>query len=191
MQNPPSPDSISRLMSAFRKGDKTAANKLIELLHPELRRLAAAKMKGERVEHTWQPTVLVNELYLVVAKMKAVGGESGGDDQEKAAFLALAGHLMKRLLIDHARPLYRRVEKVEFIDGKDGVTADPDGLRFVESALERLEAIDPKLRAVVEMRVFEGLTGVEVAEQLNCSPRTVANHWAFAKRWLNKELGTA
>ena len=76
----------------------------MEVLYPELRKLAAAKMRGERNEHTWQPTLLVNELYLAMVKIKAMG-DRGSAYQEKAAFLGLAGQVMKRLLIDHARPL--------------------------------------------------------------------------------------
>ena len=60
-------------MADFRKGDTAAANRLVELLYPELRKLAAAKMKGERSAHTWQPTLLVNELYLALVKIKALG----------------------------------------------------------------------------------------------------------------------
>jgi len=188
MQNPPVPDTISRLMAAFRTGDRTAANQLVELLYPELRKLAVSKMKSERTEHTWQPTVLVNELYLVMVKMKALGGSEGSDEQEKAAFLGLAGHLMKRLLIDHARPLYRRAEKVGFRDGENQIPAGAENLQIVESALSGLEAIDPKFRRVVEMRVFEGLTGDEIAGRLGCAPRTAASYWVFAKRWLEKEF---
>src|SRR5262249_3997071 len=114
------PDTVSHLMADFRKGDRAAADRLVELLYPELRRLAAAKMKGERSEHTWQPTLLVNELYLALVKIKALkGGSDLSGDQEKAAFLGLAGHVMKRLLIEHARPLYRRSEKIEFRDATD------------------------------------------------------------------------
>jgi hypothetical protein len=106
----PAPETVARLMVRFRGGDKTAADQLVEVLYRELRRLAAAKMKGERTEHTWQPTLLINELYLRLIKTKAWGGAEPGE-QEKAAFLGLAGQIMKRLLIEHARPLYRRVQK--------------------------------------------------------------------------------
>src|ERR1700742_1504908 len=112
----PAPDTVARLMADFRNGDRVAVNRLVELLYPEWRRLAAAKMKGERSEHTWQPTVLVNELYLKLVKIKALGVSGLGSDQEKAAFLGFAGHVMKRLLIEHARPVYRRVYKIEFED---------------------------------------------------------------------------
>jgi len=187
MLDTPAPDTVARLMTDFRKGDKAAANRLVELLYPELRKLAATKMRGERTAHTWQPTLLVNELYLALVKIKALG-DGGNADQEKAAFLGLAGHVMKHLLIDHARPLYRRAEQIELRDMPDRVSAGVESMQFVEEALARMAAINPKLRSVIEMRVFEGLTGDEIAQQLGCSPRTVANLWTFAKRWLEKEL---
>jgi RNA polymerase sigma factor (TIGR02999 family) len=183
----PAPNTLALLMADFRKGDKAAANRLVELLYPELRKLAAAKMRGERREHTWQPTLLVNELYLALVKIKALG-DAGDADQEKAAFLGLAGRIMKRLLIDHSRPLYRQAEKVELLQMSDQFSPGVENLQFVDQVLSRLGAINPILRSVVEMRVFEGLNGDEIAQQLGCSPRTVANHWTFAKRWLEKEL---
>jgi RNA polymerase sigma-70 factor (ECF subfamily) len=183
------PDHMARLMAQFRQGDRAAADQLVEALYPELRKLAAAKMKGERTEHTWQPTLLVNELYLVLVKIKALPrSEPAGNDDEKAAFLGLAGHIMKRLLIQHSRPLYRRAEKIEFKNGPELVSWGAESLNEVEEALLRLASIDPKFRTVVEMRVFEGLTGDEIAAQLGCSPRTVASYWSFAKRWLQEEL---
>lgn len=181
------PDTIRRLIADFRKGDKAAGSRLVEVLYPELRKLAAAKMRGERNEHTWQPTLLVNELYLAMLKIKAMGdGDSAY--QEKAAFLGLAGQVMKRLLIDHARPLARRAEKVEVREIADRISPDIESIQVVEDVLSRLAEINPRLRSVVEMRVFEGLTGDEIAQQLGCSPRTVANIWTFGKRWLAKEL---
>jgi RNA polymerase sigma factor (TIGR02999 family) len=190
MQITPALDTVARLMADFRKGDKAAANRLVELLYPELRKLAVAKMRGERTGHTWQPTLLVNELYLALVKIKALGN---GDEaaQEKAAFLGLAGHVMKHLLIDHARPLSRRVEKVPLYEMTDHVLPGIENVQFVEEVLSRLGAINPKLRAVTEMRVFEGLTGDEIAREFGCSPRTVANLWTFAKRWLANELAAA
>jgi len=181
-------DTVASLMGQFRHGDREAANKLVELLYPELRRLAVAQMKGERTEHTWQPTALVNELYLVLVKMKALRGSGTDRDKERAAFLGLAGNIMKRLLIDHARPLYRRAEKTQFLEGPDLAKAGAESLNQVEEALSRLSAIDPRFRTVVEKRVFEGLTSEEIADQLGCSPRTVATYWNFAKRWLQREL---
>src|SRR5262245_26071376 len=103
---------IRSLMARFRSGDRTAADALVGHLYPELRRLAAARMQTERQEHTWTPTVLVNELYLELVKIKALRA-SHEDSSERDAFLRLAGHIMRRLLIHHSRPLYRRAQKVD------------------------------------------------------------------------------
>ena len=184
---PPGAETVTSLLAEFRKGNNAATGRLVELLYPELRKLAAAKMRGERTEHTWQPTLLVNELYLALVKIKACGDDAEGVEQ-KSAFLGLAGHIMKRLLIEHARRLYRKAERVEWQDGHVLIPSGAESLHDVEKALTRLGTIDPKLRAVTEMRVFEGLTREEIAGSLNCSVRTVANYWNFARLWLQKEL---
>jgi RNA polymerase sigma factor (sigma-70 family) len=95
---------------------------------------------------------------------------------------------MKHLLIDHARPLYRRSAKVELQEMPFMGESETESLQFVEETLSRLAAVDPKLRTVIELRVFEGLTGGEIAQRLGCSPRTAASYWAFAKNWLAKEM---
>ena len=191
MPDPQVSQRIARLMADFRKGDRAAASQLIELLYPELRRLAVARMKAERAEHTWQPTVLVNELYLALVRSNALGGGGSSAEEEKAAFLRLSGHIMKNLLIDHARPLYRRAPKVEVEKAPVADDSDAESLQFVEETLSRLAAVDPKLRTVIELRVFEGLTGEEIARQMGCSPRTAASYWAVAKSWLVKELSNS
>lgn len=190
-----SADTVVQLMADFRGGDKDAARRLVELLYPELRRAAVASMRGERADHTWQPTVLINELYLALVKINGLNGGGGGNTakgSEKAAFLGLAGQIMRRLLIDHSRPLYRRATKIEYAGGEElplaSAESGAESLQVVEETLARLAGIDPKFRSVVEMRVFEGLTVEEIAEQLGCSPRSVATYWAFARRWLEREL---
>src|ERR1041384_8136943 len=111
---------IRSLMSRFRSGDRTAADELLVYFYPELRRLAAARMRMERQEHTWTPTVLVNELYLELVKIKALRA-ADQDSGEREAFLKLAGHIMRRLLIHHSRPLYRKAQKVEVNDAELGL----------------------------------------------------------------------
>ncbi len=176
-------------MTRFRGGDKEAARQLVDLFYPELHRLAISKMRGERSEHTWQPTVLVNELYIELTKIKSLRAGTDDGAQEKAAFIGLAGFLMKRLLIHHSRPLYRRAEKVELNDNDlEPGFANGDSIHDVERALTRLGAINTNLRSVVEMKVFEGLTAEEISQKLDCPVSTVNRHWTFAKRWLATEL---
>ena len=106
------------LMHALRAGNREAGVELVDLFYPELRRLAAAQMKNERIQHTWQPSALVHELYLEILKTKGLRERDYGDSERKA-FFALAGQMMKRLLIHHARPLYRRVERVGLGDSEE------------------------------------------------------------------------
>ncbi len=177
---------LSKLMSAFRTGDKRAASDLVELFYPELRRLAALKMRGERAAHTWQPTTLVNELYLELLKVKQLD-QSYGNQDERAAFLGLASHVMRRLLIHHSRPLEKKVERVELHDTSAQSPAT-DAFEEIDQLLGRLASIHARLRVVVEMRIFEGCTVNEIARRLDCSEATVARSWAFAKVWLRENL---
>jgi RNA polymerase sigma factor (sigma-70 family) len=187
-------------MAELRGGSPDAAGKLVELFYPELRRLAAARMLGERVNHTWQPTILVNELYLELTRIKALPSATmpattpastrQGDDGDKDEFFGLAAFLMRRLLVHHARPLPKRVTKVEIGEAAGVSASGEQSLREVEDVLTRLAAIDPKLRAVVEMKAFEGLSREEIAQRLGCSVRTVARHWEFAQHWLRQAIST-
>src|SRR5436305_6128713 len=110
------PDTVARLMASFRNGDHEAAGRLVELFYPELRRIAAVRMRAERPDHTLQPTAVVHQLYLELVKVKALRPASSGGADEKADFLGLSAYLMKRLLIHHARPLSKRAQKAELPD---------------------------------------------------------------------------
>ncbi|MDQ6705225.1 MAG: ECF-type sigma factor [Acidobacteriota bacterium] len=186
MQGATAREPIAGLFAQFRHGSREAADQLVEILYPELRRIAASKMKGERSEHSWQPTVLVNELYLELLKVKSL--RDPGDQEEKAAFMGFAGYLMNRLLALHARPQSKKAVKTEIEDGPNLACAGAETLAHVETVLCRLEAINPKFRMVVDLRVFEGYTGEAIAERLGCSRRTADRYWTFASHWLQKEL---
>lgn len=178
---------IGRLMAAFRAGDKDAADELVTIFYPELRRIANARMRGERAGHSWQPTLLVNELYLELVKLKALPGPEQDDGEAKAAFFGLVARIMSRLLIHHSRPLRASAAAVSFDERKGPFIAAP--LAEIESTLSRLEAIRPRLRAIVELKVFEGMTLEEVADQLKCSTATVTREWSFARHWIRREMG--
>lgn len=97
---------------------------------------------------------------------------------------------MKRLLIHHARPLCCSAKKVEIADSPEFRDEGEAGLRELECLLDQLGQIDPKLRMVVELKVFEGFSTEEIAGNLGCSVRTVARHWNFARHWLEQSFGT-
>jgi RNA polymerase sigma factor (TIGR02999 family) len=182
------PDLTKQLMAEFRRGSPEAAGQLVDLFYPELRRLASSRMLGERGNHTWQPTVLVHELYLELMRIKALPADPTADQDERNAFFGLAAFLMKRLLVHYARPLPKRITKTEVNEALGMATSGEAGLAEIEALLSRLHAVDPKLREVVEMRVFEGLSREEIAARLGCSVRTVARHWDFAQQWLQHAI---
>jgi RNA polymerase sigma factor (TIGR02999 family) len=186
MEPPVSGQTISRLMTAFRRGDKRAADELVEIFYPQLRRLANSRMRKESSGHSWQATLLVNELYLELIKIRALPAPESDGGDGKAAFFGLAAHLMRRLLIHHARPLHAKAVKVEL--DYSAATSGTESVAEIEMALSRLNAIRPRLRAIVELKVFEGMTLDEVALQLGCSSATVTREWYFARHWLQKEL---
>lgn len=182
------PDTVARLMGDFRGGDQQAAGQLVELFYPELRRIAAARMRSERPDHTLQPTAVVHQLYLELVKVKALRPADAEGADEKAAFLGLAAYLMRQLLIHHARPLSKRAEKTELPDLAGPDSAAHASLLEIDDLLTRLAAINPALRRVVELRVFEGRTRQEIAQVMGCGTATVARHWSFARNWLDDAL---
>jgi RNA polymerase sigma factor (TIGR02999 family) len=181
-------ETVAGLMASFRSGNHEAAGRLVELFYPELRRIAAARMRAERPGHTLQPTAVVHQLYLELVKVKALRPASSDDADEKAAFLGLAAYLMRQLLIHHARPLSKRAEKVELPELSDARAPATHSLVEIDDVLDRLAAINPALRRVVELRVFEGLTREEIASRMGCGTATVSRHWSFARNWLEQAL---
>jgi RNA polymerase sigma factor (TIGR02999 family) len=181
----PSSESITRLMADFRQGDKHAAHGLVEMFYPQLHRMAASRMKVERQDHSWHPTVLVNELFLELLKVKCLRASDGQD--ERAAFLRLSAHLMKRLLIHHARRMSFKITKVE-LDECELSDSGIEELAELEQVLSALQEIRPRLRAIVELRVFDGLTRDEIASRLGCASATVTREWIFARNWLEQQF---
>jgi RNA polymerase sigma factor (TIGR02999 family) len=179
-------ETVALLMARFRSGDHPAAGRLVEIFYPELRRIAATRMRAEGPDHTLQRTAVVHQLYLELVKIKALRAPGSAGADEKAAFLGLAAYIMRQLLIHHARPLAKRAEKVELPDLSAPHTTNQSSLTEIDDALNRLADINPALRRVVELRVFEGLTREEIAHEMGCGTATVARHWNFARQWLEQ-----
>jgi RNA polymerase sigma-70 factor (ECF subfamily) len=183
-------DNATALLLAWRDGDATAFDRLVPLVHDELRRLARAYMAKERAGHTLQPTALVNEAYLRLINVHQIQW------QNRAHFLAMAARTMRRILVDSARARGNEkrgggVEKVPLDELALGQTASEMDVLRVDEALQALAAIYPRQHDVVELRFFGGLTIEETAEVLGISPDTVKRDWRFAKLWLVRELSHA
>ena len=162
--------------------------RLFELVYADLRRQARILMSRERRSHTLTPTALVHETYL------RLFGETGIEGSDRGRFLYVAARAMRQILVEHARA--RAAQKRG--RGWKRVTIETDfvGLGQVEfdalalnDALDTLASEDERAAAVTEMRVFGGLTHGEIAEALGISRRTVDTDWAFARKWLSREMG--
>ena len=178
---------VTELLLAWGRGDRSALDDLVPIVHQELRRLARLQMRGERDNHTLQTTALVNEAYLRLTDLTRMQW------RDRAHFFAMAATLMRRVLVDHARERARdkRGGGVVFTALEDEPMAAPSSIDALalDEALDRLAAIDPLHARIVELRYFAGLTIEETSEALRISPATVKREWTWARAWLYHELG--
>jgi RNA polymerase sigma-70 factor (ECF subfamily) len=178
---------ITQLLVDWRKGDLAALERLVPLVHEELRRVARRHMAHERAGHTLQATALVNEAYVRLIDIKHVNW------QDRAHFFAMSSRLMRRILVDFARAKgYQKrggdAQKVS-LDEALVVSREPAReLVALDAALTALAAFDARKAQVVEMRFFGGLSVEETAEALKVSVDTVMRDWKLAKAWLLREL---
>lgn len=186
MPNPSTTD-VTQLLLAWGDGDEAAFERLVPMVHAELRRIARRQMGHERHDHTLQATALVNEAYLKLIDIERVKW------QDRAHFFAMSSRIMRRVLIDFARARgYQKrgagAHKVTLDEGRVGATGRGADVLALDEALESLAKIDPRKSQVVEMRCFGGLSIEETAEALGVSVRTVKRDWTMAKLWLRREL---
>lgn len=182
-----SPQEVTQLLADWARGDKSAFDKLLPLVHDELRRIARRQMSHENPGHTLQATALVNEAYLKLA------GHEGFEWHNRAHFYAVCAQVMRHILIDHARAHARDKRgggAIQVSLDQATVIADEkaDEYLALDGALRFLESVDPQKGRIVELRYFGGLTVEETAEVLDISPRTVRREWRRSKAWLYKMI---
>jgi RNA polymerase sigma factor (TIGR02999 family) len=186
---PASPGEVTRLLLAWRQGDRSALDRLIPLVYGELHRMAERYLRRERPGHTLQPTAIVNEAY-----MRLIGQEKV-DWQGRAHFFAVAAQSMRRILVEYAR---RRGRKKRGGEGTrylldTAVMTEPRAVDLIalDDALAGLTALDEEQARIVELRFFGGLTEEETAEALSVSSRTVHRKWIAARLFLYRELSSS
>jgi RNA polymerase sigma factor (TIGR02999 family) len=180
------PVEITQLLRQWRTGNRQADDRLFELLLPDLRKIAGHCFRDERPGHTLQPTALLNEAFLRLAKIKNI------EWQDRGHFLAVSARIMRRYLLDHARarpsicflPLEGLPERVL------GNHTSLELAMTVDALLDELEAESHQKRAVVELKFFLGLTDTEAAEALNLTLHTLQREWYRSRRWLFERLIT-
>jgi RNA polymerase sigma factor (TIGR02999 family) len=181
-------EGVTQLLLEWGAGDKAALDKLMPLVQAELRRLANNYLRRERVNHTLQPTALVNEAYLRLIDQKNARW------QNRAQFFGVAAQLMRRILVDHAR--FHQAQKRGGSDQQrlslttaEQVIDKPNiDLLALNEALNELAEIDPQQSRIVELKFFGGLSIEETAEVVGISHATVERDWKMARAWLRRKL---
>src|SRR5947207_11227390 len=145
-------------------------------------------MSAEAPDHTLQPTALVHEAYL-----RLVGGEQNRHWDGRGHFFAAAAEAMRRILVEAARHKSR-------LKHGGGLVREPSELNIaaperpeqvlaVDEAVAKLAATSPQAAELVRLRYFAGLSNAESAALLGVSPRKANQIWAYARAWLQEELG--
>ena len=183
---PPESGEVTRFLGALSEGKTGAADRVIEMVYAELRSLADGALRGERADHTLQPTALVHEAWMKLS------GQEGVTWQNRSHFLGIASLAMRRVLVDHARMRSRdkrgggaqREALVTGIVGDDGPLGGDLEILALEEGLEQLKQHSERAAKVVELRFFGGLTEDEAAEVLGVTRPTVTRDWRAARAWL-------
>lgn len=189
-----SPDSdaaqVTQLLRKWSDGDPEARDELVPIVYRTLHRLAEHYLADERHAQTLQPTALVHEAYVRLIN------QSQPEWSSRDHFYGVAAHLMRQVLVDHAR---RRLSqkrggeavKLELEAAQDVAAAGsrPEILA-VNDALDDLARVDPRKCKVIELRYFGGCTEEETARVLSLSVATVRRDMRAGEAWLAAHLAS-
>lgn len=181
---PTGPGEITILLQRWRSGDRDAESRLFELLIPDLRKIAAHYLRGERRGHSMQSTLLVNEAFLRLANARAI------DWQDRKHFFAVAARSMRRFLIDRARSK-QTVVLLPIEDLPEVLTSRHTPMELelaIDEVLNELEIHSINQCRAVELKHYMGLTDEEAAEALDLKVRTFQRTLRAGKRWLFERL---
>ena len=169
------------------EGSGDSAADLVPLIYDKLRALARQYMQGERPGGVLQPTALVHEAYLRLARINRM------DWQGKTHFYAMAATQMRRILVERGRAAgtQKRGERPRQVTFEEHIAPAgniPVNLLALDEALDTLSSLNERQARVAELRLFSGMLVTEVAHVLGVSERTVKQDWRVARAWLSAEL---
>ncbi len=178
---------VTRILDSIAQGDAKAAEELLPLVYDELRKLAAYKLAAEPAGQTLQPTALVHEAWLRLARQEE---RQWADPRH---FFCAAAAAMRRILIENARRKSREkrgglLERVELPETSLASPSKSEELLALDEALVRFAAQEPQAARLVELRYFGGFGHQEAAELLGISRRAADGLWAYARAWLLAEM---
>lgn len=181
------PAAITQLLDRAGAGDREAWDRLVELVYPDLKRLARSSVSA-RSGNTLNTTALVHECYLRLS-------QASGAPRDRSHLMSLAVRIMRQVLIDHARERLaaKRGGGAAVVTLDDAVFADEgqfETLVEIDAALNQLAKLEPRQAQVFECRYFGGLNDEETALALGVSPRTVHRDWDAGREWLAARLSS-
>ena len=181
---------ITLLLRKWKQGEPDVLDRLMPLVYPHLRQIAAAYIRRERDPGVLQATALVNEVNLRLI------GQQKADWEDRAHFYTFSAKIMRMILTDHARSddAQKRgggAEHVPLNDQIPWVRIGSESMIDLNRALDELEAIDPKKVQLVELRFFLGCTAEETADIMQLSKATVDREVKFVKSWLYRRIGAS
>ena len=161
-----------------------ASRQMMATVYEELRRLATGYFRGQPSGHTLQPTALVHEAFLRLARTT--------EFESREHFFAIAATAMRQILASHARrrrALKRGGEMTRVtLSGVELPSNEGIDLVTLDDALEQLEGLSPRQAQIVVCRFFGGLTLPDIARTMELSLTTVEKDWRRARAWLAAEL---
>lgn len=175
------------LLEKWSRGDKSALKALTPIVYGELHKLAAANLVWERKEHTLTPTALLHEAYLKLVDHKQAHWHG------RAHFYAVASHIMREILIEHARK-HRAAKRgggqtrVSFDDAIGFAPEKGAMVVALDEALQELAKQDQRKARLIELKYFGGLSGQEIAQVLSISISTITRESRMAEAWLQRYL---
>ena len=180
-------DDVTALLDAWSQGEPRALERLMNVVHDELRAMSRRIFRRERNNHTLQPTAVVHELFLKLSSQRRVNWRG------RAEFFGVAAKLMRRILVDHARAVQTEKRggyaiRVSFDEASDLPTRMAPEILAFDDALIDLARRSPRQSRVVEMRVLVGLTLEEIAAVEDISLSTVSRDWKTARLFLLQQL---
>jgi RNA polymerase sigma-70 factor, ECF subfamily len=176
---------ITRLLGEWAKGNQQALEQLTPLVYGELRQIAAAYLRKERQGHTLEPTAVVHEAYLRLAR------QGNPKLEDRKHFFGVAAHLMRQVLVEHARRRGAAKRAGLRMSLEDAVSFKRErgrDLIALDDCLTALEKLDPRKCKAIELRYFGGLSMDEIAQIMDMSAVTVRRDLRMAEAWLHHEM---
>ena len=180
-------EPLTVTLRAAHAGDRDAANRAYAALYPELLKIARARLRAHQPNTLLDTQALVHESFMRFVEADKIG------IGERKHFFTYAAKTMRNIVIDFARrrQAERRggaAERVTLDTHLLGEGRQDTSVIDIDNALRELEALDPALAQVVEMRYFGGYTDAEIAAAMDITDRTVRRHWDKARAFILAQL---